>query len=423
MDKKTKFFKTVLLLQFVLALLLGFLSLMNFRPQKLLHIRGFYPYEFNYGHAVPLIFFIVSFFLSFLTFFSKDRNAPETEADLQKRNRQKNFWKFAFYCNLFFLLIISLFLIGICQKEPIIINEPIMFYIIVFARSILVILLSLIVASFLLSAGIYWKTNKTMGSVILIFGLLIICTSLFFELLFVAVSMEHSEIYINNRNEKRISADSAVELSEDYTEESEEEDSEAEISKLVSSWDSLIPDWGGLEGKYDFYDVRILIGKSLEEHIVENDHYYVVEYIENLKERPDELYSEFELYRPVIFSLIPVQTYHISNFDKILDGLLLTYDDIGAENEKLNEIYKGMNIRHDGPGPNMDQYYSHFEKHFSSGTIEKLQDYTFSGGSKFKDSDIMWFYSFWARRNHEGNSKEIAIILNEIKEYYNSEEE
>ncbi|MCV9932076.1 hypothetical protein OIU80_07255 [Flavobacterium sp. LS1R47] len=418
MDRKTKFFKTVLLLQFVLVLLLGALSLMNFRKQKLLNIRGLHPYEFNYGYAVPLILFVVCLVILIPYLFLKQQDVVEDEAGMQKKIRQQNFWKFAFYCNVFFVVIITIFTIAISRKDPFIIDQAIAFYGLVFLRSLLVIILSLVTASFLLSAGIYWKTNKTMGVVILLFGFLIICISLVYEAAFASMFMRNSEVYINRRDEKGLSSD-AAQVSEDYVEESEEIDTEVVKSKLISSWNSLIQDWGGLEGKYDFYDVRILIGRSLDDHITENDYYYVVQYIDNLRERPDELYSGFENYRSVIYSIISPETYRIANFDKIVDGLLLTYEDIGAENQKLDEIYKSMNVSYDTPRPNMEQYYSEFEKHFSSETIRKLQDYKFSNGAKFQDSDLIWFYSFWARRNHEGNIEEIAIILNEIKEYYN----
>lgn len=419
MDKKTRFFKTVLLLQFIPALLLGVLILMHFRPQKLLNIRGLHPFEFNYGQAVPLIFFGICFLVSIIALFFKPQNSDEDETNVQQKNRQKNFWKFAFYSNLFFLLIIGIFLIAISKKDPLVINEPVLFYCIVFSRSLVVILLSLITASFLLTAGIYWKTNKTMGVVMLIFGFLIVCSSLVLEAIFVAAFIDHSEIYINSKSEKGLSYDEEAEVSEDYTEESEEANFELEKSKLISSWNSLIPDWGGLEGKYDFYDVRILMGRSLDDHITENDYYYLVQYIDNLRESPDALYLGFENYRSVIYSVISPEIYRRANFDKIVDGLLLTYDDIGSDNEKLNKIYKSMDVPYDTPGPTMEQYYSEFEKDFSSETIQKLQDYKLSGGSTFLTADFIWFYSFWVRRNHEGNSKQIAIILNEIKEHYN----
>jgi hypothetical protein len=36
---------------------------------------------------------------------------------------------------------------------------------------------------------------------------------------------------------------------------------------------------------------------------------------------------------------------------------------------------------------------------------------------------MRWFYGFWARRNNEGNLKEVALILKEIKEHYENSEE
>lgn len=418
MDNKAKFFKTVLMLQFVPALLIGVLILMHFRPQKLLNIRGLHPYEFNYGYAAPLIFFGICFLLSVVVLFLKPQNNEEDEADLQKKNRQKNFWKFAFYCNLFFIVIIGIFLIAISRKDSLVINEPIQFYSIVFSRSLLVILLSLVTASFLLSAGIYWKTNKTMGIVILIFAFLIVCFSLVFEAIFVGVFIQQSEAYVNSKSEKSLPSAEAAEASEEYVEESEEEDPEVEKSKLISSWNSLIADWGGLEGKSDFQEVRRLIGSSLDDHITENDHYYLVQFIDNVRDQPEGIVYEFENYKAIIYNVISPQTYQQANFDKVVNGLLLAYDDIGSENDKLIEIYQVMSVQ-DKNIQLLQEYFPKFESYFSPETIEKINELKLSSADWSMKSDLVWFYSFWARRNHEGNSKQIAIILNEIKEHYN----
>jgi len=418
MDKKTRFFKTVLLLQFIPALLLGVLILMHFRPQKLLNIRGLHPFEFNYGQAVPLILFGICFLVSILVLFLKPQNSDEDETNVQQKNRQKNFWKFAFYSNLFFLVIIGIFLIAISKKDPLVINEPILFYSVVFSRSLLVILLSLVTASFLLTAGIYWKTNKTMGIVMLLFGFLIVCSSLVFEAIFVGMFLDKSEAYVNSKSEKGLSSDAAAEVSEDYTEESEEADSEVEKSKLISSWNSLIPDWGGLEGKNDFQEVRRLIGSSLDDHITENDHYYLVQFIDNVRGQPEGIVYEFENYKAVIYNVISPQTYQQANFDKVVNGLLLAYDDIGSENDKLIEIYQVMSVQ-DKNIQLLQEYFPKFEGYFSPETIEKINELKLSSADWSMKSDLIWFYSFWARRNHEGNSKQIAIILNEIKEHYN----
>ncbi|MBS7256292.1 hypothetical protein [Flavobacterium branchiicola] len=420
MDKKTRFFKTVLLLQFIPVLLLGILMFMNFRSQKLLNIRGLHPYEFNYGHAVPLLFFIISCLVALLSLFFKPQNIEENEADTQKQIRERNFWKFAFYSNVFFLLIISIFSVALSQKDPFVVNQAVLFYNLVFLRSLLVVILSLLLASFLLATGIYWKTNKTMGVIVFVFGFFVAFVALGSEAVFATEFMKASDRYKYKIESREVSANDTEETGE-YEEsyEGEEEADPEEESKLVSSWNTLIDEWGGIQGKYDFYDVRIFIKRSLDDHITVNNHYYLVQYIDDLRNNPNELYEGFEHYSAVAYTIISPEIYRTSNFDKIIEGLLLTYEDIGGDNQKLEEIYKAMDIAADAEGPTMEGYFAQFENDFSNETIKKLRDYKLTNDGEFHDADLIWFYSFWARRNHEGNAKEIAIILNEIKEHYN----
>ncbi|WJS95453.1 hypothetical protein NYQ10_03150 [Flavobacterium johnsoniae] len=51
--------------------------------------------------------------------------------------------------------------------------------------------------------------------------------------------------------------------------------------------------------------------------------------------------------------------------------------------------------------------------------METSASYTY-----YIESDLMWFYGFWARRHNEGNIKKVRMILKEIKQHYdqNSEE-
>lgn len=424
MDKKTRFFKTVLLVQFIPALLFGVLILMNFRSQKILNIRGLHPYEFNYGHIAPLLFFGIALLIGLFTLFFKSQETENAEEETQKIIRQKNFWKFAFYSNVFFLTIIAVFSIGAYFKEPFVIQEVVFFYSLVFSRSLLVVILSLLLGAFLLATGIYWKTNKGMGIIILVFGLFVAGMAFVCETIFVIDFMESSERYVYQIKSSK-SVSNNMEETGDYEDGYDNNDYtyQEHESKLISSWKSLIQDWGGLEGKYDFYDVRILFNRSIEDHITINDYYYFVQEADDLRKNPDGLYSSFENYRSAFYNLVSLETYRAANFDKIVEGLLLTYDDIGSDNQKLEEIYNAMNISNDAPGPTMEGYYAQFENSFSLSTIQKLQGYKLTNGDGFKDSDLMWFYSFWARRNKEGTAKDIAIILNETKEYYNKTEE
>ncbi|OXA86778.1 MFS transporter [Flavobacterium hercynium] len=420
MDKKTKFFKNVILFQFVAVLLFGVLILLNFRDQKLLNIRGLHPYEFRYGCAVPLIIFIVCSLLALVAFFSKEKKETVDEIELQKIKRQKNFWKFAFYTNVFFVLAVAFMLWVVFKHDPFVIDQIKFFYFTIFLRSFLVIILSLIVACFLLVTGIYWKSNKAMAIVIMIITLFSIAVSFVYEIVFVTEFKDSSDIYITHKNENDDSGYAGQATEEDFEESYVEEDDSvaSEESKLLSSWNSLITDWGGLEGKNDFFDVRFLIGRSLNDHIVQNDYYYLVEYIDKLRENPNALYSGFEDHKELLFNTISPKVYRMANFDKIVDGLLLTYEDLGGEDQKLNKLYNMMNVTAEIK-PDLEMHYSNFEQNFSLATLQKLKNFTFTNGSQLFETDIIWFYSFWARRQHEGNKKEIATILNEIQKHYN----
>ena len=78
-----------------------------------------------------------------------------------------------------------------------------------------------------------------------------------------------------------------------------------------------------------------------------------------------------------------------------------------------------MTAEREGYGLDAGEYYPELEKYFTPETIELLESTRLSNGSQFSNGDIVWFYSFWARRNHENNSDEVVSVLREIKEYYN----
>lgn len=434
MNKKTKFFKNVLLLQFIPILLLGILILSNFREQKILKIRQLHPYEFNYGYAIPLFVFGIGLVLALFSLFSKQEDiSQDDEAEILKIKRRQNFWKFAFYCNVFFVAVIAIFSVLIFLEEPLAIDQAILFYSFIFSRSLLVVVISLVTASFLLAAGINWKINKTLAVTVLIFSFFIIGISCAGELIFVNKFNTASEEYNNAKNEKKSLGNEEVE-SEDYTEsveseenyegedEGESEDVEKEPleidkSKLLSSLEYLMENWFGEKPSHirEFSYARIYISTNLQQG--EDDTFYLLNYMENLKDRPKELTAGFDSYKTILYNTVSAETYRSAGFDKVVEKLLLTYEDIGAESEKLNKIYQVMEMDPaDESQSTIGAYLPGLEKYCSSYTLRKLKSYKdFSS----YDSDIVWFYSFWARRNREGNINEIASILKQIKEHYN----
>ncbi|WJS95454.1 hypothetical protein NYQ10_03155 [Flavobacterium johnsoniae] len=346
MNKNSRFFKNVLLLQFVPILLLGILIVSNFREQKTLRIRQLHPFEFNYGYAVPLLIFGIGLVLAVFGLFSKQENiTQEDETQILKIKRQQNFWKFAFYCNVFFIVAIAVFSAVISREEPIVIDQPILFYGSIVLRALLVVVISLVTASFFLAAGINWKITKPLAVICLIFSFFIIGASVFGDVLFMGKFHEASESYKLTKNEKIISTN-LEESPENYVENEENDEESDDATLLYNSWISLIKEWGGTEGEQDLFTVRKSIEYSQKGYDRENDH-YLLQFIDGLRNNPDQLYSEFEMYRPVLYSAVSKETYLAAKFDKIVNGLLLAYDDIGNQDDKLIEIYRVMGADHE----------------------------------------------------------------------------
>ena len=421
MNRKTRFFKNALLLQFIPLLLLGILIVSNFREQKILKIRELHPYEFNYGEFLPLIFFAVCCIAAIFTLFSKTPDVPEDDAEIVKIKRKQNFWKFAFYCNVFLLLVVSIFSVLVFQKEALIIDQPVHFYTIIFSRLLLVIVISLVVASFLLAAGIYWKTNKSLAAVILVFSFLMLTASGVSEFLFINAFVESSERYILSKAEKESSVNKE-EVSEDYaeSEETKEETSpEIDISMITASWNSMMEDFfikkTGLSA--DFLGLRVYVYHIFAGQLFNND-YRVINYVTDLSDHPNELYVALETYKSVLFATVSREKYNNNHFDQVVDRLLLAYDDVGEDHEKLERIYEIMRNEIDSDEHNIGKYLPEIKKLCSSRTVKKLSE---NDGFCRYNSDVVWFYSFWARRNDDGNINEVVKILKDIQNHYRVE--
>jgi len=433
MDRKTRFFRNAVILQFIPLLLLGLLIVSNFREQKTVRIRQLHPYEFNYGYAVPLLIFGIGLVFALFSLFSKQEDILQnSEAEILKIKRKQNFWKFAFYSNVFFICAIAVFSAVISNEDSIIIDQPVHFYGSIVLRALLVIVISLITASFFLTAGINWKTNKTLSAVILIFGFLILGGSIAGDIIFMEKFQEASESYKMAKNEKRIPAgeeqlgdyDDSYEESEEGRENHEEskeleEPIEIDKTRLEDSWNAIAENlFGGKTGWGDeFSSVRSFVSNEMDPDTdLPDTYFYLLNYIENLKDRPKELYSVFENYKSIFYDVLSEETYHGKHLDEIVDGLLMAYDDVGTDTEKLNEIYRVMEIDPaDSSETNIGGYLPGLKKYCSSYALRELKRNKIYCSNS---SDIVWFYSFWARRNKDGSVKEAAQILKEIKAHY-----
>ncbi len=146
---------------------------------------------------------------------------------------------------------------------------------------------------------------------------------------------------------------------------------------------------------------------------------------DQLRENPNELRGAYESYRPILFALLSRNIYNDSNLDLLIEVLISSRDDISrAENENkgkievIDVIYKTMIYGAEKEFPNYHfSQISPFVSKKTWGLItrnskqNRKTDYT-------NKATAVWIYSFWARRNQEGNMDVAYAILKEIKKHY-----
>lgn len=424
MDNKTKFYRCTMLFQFFPIALLGIFLYSKFQKQEILNIPEMHPNEFIIGSSFPVLFFIGCCIFSIPYLFSKQSIEENHELQMQKKLRQKNFWKFAFYSNVALLVIFLLFLafVNFQHKREFIIAGDEIIYLFIFFQALFVVLASLILASFMLAAGVYWKTNKTLAIIILTLGFSFFGTWVALEYLFLSEFKRMSEYYyveeIPLENEAEV-----VEVpfeESDYPQGDSSED-RGESVEIEEAWNHFINNKYDLKGKQEFTEIRFPMYSNFLENTENDGDYFLTGYVDEIRKDPAMISLAFQMYKTVLYSSVSRRTYRISNFDKVIDGLLFTYDDLMSDESagNMQKIYKIMAAKREGYDLDAGEYYAQLEKYFTPETIDLLENTRLSNGSQFSNGDIVWFYSFWARRNHENNIEEVVSALKEIKEYYN----
>ncbi len=197
--------------------------------------------------------------------------------------------------------------------------------------------------------------------------------------------------------------------------ETENKSEDTELKEYDTSYfdlESVIDEMFPLNGSYDLDEARLNFRNSGIDDITQ---YCVKENSKN-NEKFIDFISET---KNKFYNLVSNRTYRISNVDKILSGLLLSYEDL-YENEqfaeqKLNSIYKLMNNKDSNLA---SEYYNDIEKYISPESSEIFENIRFTDGSLFTNGDLVWFYSFWARRNNEGNAEQTVAIIRDVIEHY-----
>ena len=217
---------------------------------------------------------------------------------------------------------------------------------------------------------------------------------------------ESTSVY-NTDDSAAVSAASAGET-ENKSEDTELKEYDTSYFDLESVIDEMFP----LNGNFDLDEARLNFQNSgiddITRFCIKENSQNNEKFIDFIAETKNKFYN-----------LVSSRTYRISNVDKILSGLLLSYEDL-YENEqfadkKLNSIYKLMNNKDSNLA---SEYYNDIEKYISPESSEILENIRFSDGSLFTNGDLVWLYSFWARRNNEGNTEQTVAIIRDVIEHY-----
>lgn len=427
MDNQTRFFKSAILLQFIPIALLGVFLYSKFEFQEIANIREFHPNEFNFAALFPVLFFVICCLVSIFYLFSK-KNPNETEAvGIQKSLRIKNFWKFSFYFNAILATSILIFfgIIKLQHPKEMIVRGDEIFYFFIFFQALLPVLLSLILASFMLTSGIYWKTNKTLASVTMFLGFFFFITFFLSDYLllneFKKMSTYHYEALELEDNAQETPTVVEEEIDESQYQEGDSSEDRGELVEIEEAWNYFLNNKYDLKGKQEFTEVRYPMYSNFLENTEEDGDYFLTGYVREIRKDPAMISLAFEMYKAVLYNSVSRRTYRIANFDKVIDGLLFTYEDLTSEENSGNmqKIYKIMSATRETYDLDAGEYYPQLEKYFTAETVELLESTRLSNGSQFSNGDIVWFYSFWARRNHEENVNEVLSVLREIQENYN----
>lgn len=134
----------------------------------------------------------------------------------------------------------------------------------------------------------------------------------------------------------------------------------------------------------------------------------------------DNIFAIWYLFKDEFFQVIDNETYVRLEFDQTVKDLLQSFDHIEKfddSKERLNEAYQSvdsLNHRKLDPGYDAGAYGTSIGEQYTF-LMPLMKD----DKSDYKRQ--LWAYSFWMRRNHEGNVEVVSNILKEINDHYLSD--
>lgn len=286
-----------------------------------------------------------------------------------------------------------------------------------------------ILAALLISILTLWKTNR-MVAIILSFISLVILGFNFIsgEAIYEISSYEdpYKNHYTSYDSSSSYSYDSysstdddyeVFEVEEDYLSFLWDEDDDVNsafahfFNYTISSWSSDYPH--GILSDFDILEYNL---KDDSEESANDDKLFRKIY-SYLMENPSEILSTFYSYQNIIHQYIPIEQFHSTGAQALLQYLLVAHDDLYSDDDysRLQKIHKLMsNIEHEWASEYYDDIKLHINNDYKSTFYDMDGDF-YQGG-------VVWAYSFWARRHAEGTDDVAYEIITSLRDYYSDAE-
>lgn len=137
----------------------------------------------------------------------------------------------------------------------------------------------------------------------------------------------------------------------------------------------------------------------------------------------------FDYYAHLIKEEFPYETYRDNGYELLVNQLIAAYGDMEGKSETFAKIYTIMSREEDEDQSFYDlckKYYQEIEAYVLPGTHELFlsergeneDDNYYYSRLEESEQRIVWVYSFWGRRDHEGIAHGVYEALVKLRDYY-----
>ena len=129
--------------------------------------------------------------------------------------------------------------------------------------------------------------------------------------------------------------------------------------------------------------------------------------------------SVFYTYKHLLYKSLSRKNYYKADINNYVDILILSYKDIYANDDPENVLTNLHKIAFsDYDETDNEENLLTISEIISDDYKREFRNIYYGNGTKVRDEDLFWAYTFWARRHHENNVKEIYDILVEVQNHY-----